>query len=391
MAEEGEPSSATGATKPNQYDRAWENKYKCLVDYYKSHGHTLVPVSEPTLGRWVQRQRAQYKKGTMPDNRKMSLVAVDFVFDVNEYKRSKKEANAAIMDGDGLGDQKQKKWTKLSWEERYHQLKEYFDANGNSNVPEKYGSLGGWVQYQRRSKEKLSRDQKDQLEQLNFIWDMKDHQWKTKLEEMKQFMQQNNHSHVPSTEEYRSLQAWCITQRKLHQTKYDKNKQNKTASALTDERESLLNEIGFDWDTSHEHIWHQRIEQLKEYKKQHGHVILGKKDGVLGAWADTQRTEYRYKVAGHHTHLTDKRVLELEALGFAWSIREVQWNDNYQSVLRYMEGKEQSRDKTRMDPSLVVWLRDQKLLYDARTNGEQNSLLEERAEKLSALMDRIIE
>mmetsp|Transcript_21006 Transcript_21006/g.44975 ORF Transcript_21006/g.44975 Transcript_21006/m.44975 type:complete len:442 (+) Transcript_21006:184-1509(+) len=373
--------------KANQYDRAWEKKFQLLLDYYKTHNHTIVPTSDPTVGRWVQRQRLQYKKGTMSDQRRLLLLAANFVFDVREHNRS----NKSKPERDCTKCQK-KKLRKFSWEERYDQLKNYFDTYGDSNVPLKQGSLGGWVQYQRRSKKDLSTIQKDKLEQLNFIWNMKDHRWRAKYEELRQFVHQFNHSHVPSTGDLKALQAWCGTQRQLYRRKYSESAtQRDVVSALTDERESLLEKIGFDFNKNHEHTWLQRLRQLKEYKRQHGHVNLGKKDGVLGAWADTQRTEYRFRVADHHSHLTDERIEELEALGFAWSIREAQWNENYDNVMRYLTKEDRSsRAKyIRLTPSLAVWLRDQKVLYRAMRRGENNSVSTERAAKLRTLLDEV--
>eukprot|EP00985_Skeletonema_marinoi_P018112 scaffold10057_cov286-Skeletonema_marinoi.AAC.2 len=92
--------------------------------------------------------------------------------------------------------------------------------------------------------------------------------------------------------------------------------------ALTDEREERLDAINFDWQTSHEYVWQSRLEQLKAYKQENGHLNLSKNDGDLGVWVDTQRTEMRFKMDGHHTHLTDERIDELERLGFGWSIRD---------------------------------------------------------------------
>lgn len=413
----------------NQYDRAWSKKYALLRDHYNTHGHTLVPTNDPILGRWVQRQRAQYKQGKMSEHRINLLSDVKFVFNVREYNKSKKHnkqtgdlsASADGANANNIGSIKEKKWHKLSWDVRYEQLTRYHAENGHSNVPLKYGSLGGWVQYQRRSKDKLSTSQVTKLDELDFVWNVNDYQWQQKYEQIREFIQENDHSHLPSTKEYKALQAWCGTQRKLYRAKHNLTDDNspiigtassRTTSVLTDERESLLKDIGFDWKTTHEHTWNQRIQQLKEYKLQHGHVNLGKNDGTLGAWADTQRTEYRFrKMADHQSHLTDSRVKELESIGFVWSIREVQWNEKYDSALRYfmMKTKNEKREdveedgdgqtrvpsvKTttkessyRLSPSLLVWLRDQKVLYRAMCRGEDNSLTLERAEKLRILLD----
>eukprot|EP00985_Skeletonema_marinoi_P027718 scaffold23199_cov79-Skeletonema_marinoi.AAC.2 len=287
-------------------DRAWLQKYNLLLAYYTKHHHTLIPVADATLGRWVQRQRSYYKQGALAESRIKALNQVKFVFDARNHNNKV---------------QKVKKWQKRSWEERYTELKMYYDERGHSNVPLKSGSLGGWVQYQRQchDKGKLSTSQIDKLNEIDFIWNVRKHQWEQRFIEVKEFIETNGHSCIPSTPEYKSLQAWCGTQRKLWKMK---QANSTTTCALTDEREERLDAINFDWQTSHEYVWQSRLEQLKAYKQENGHLNLSKNDGDLGVWVDTQRTEMRFKMDGHHTHLTDERIDELERLGFGWSIRD---------------------------------------------------------------------
>ena len=363
--------------RPNQYDRAWMKKYQLLHAYYKTHGNCLVPVKTPHLGRWLQRQRAQYKRGEMSHQRIKSLEDIDFVFDVHEYNRSKSDDIIVV--------QEKKKWRKLSWDERYDQLSQYYQTNKHSNVPQKYGSLGGWVQLQRRSKAKLSQPQKDKLEAINFVWDVNDYKWKQKYEQLREFVTLHNHSEVPSSK--KALNAWCGAQRSLYSLKYSNGSTDMPAeaTALTDERESLLTAINFNFETNHEHSWNERIQQLNSYKEQHGQLNLGKKDGPLGAWGDTQRTEYRFKLANQHSHLSDERIEQLNELGFVWSMREALFEERYNAVLRYFIGLvDDEVSEISLDPQLLaVWLRDQKVLYSKK----RNTLSEERVAKLNTLFE----
>ncbi|KAL7426488.1 hypothetical protein ACHAXM_000474 [Skeletonema potamos] len=300
-------------------DRAWLKKYNLLLAYYSEHHHTLIPVADSTLGRWVQRQRSYYKQGTLAESRIKALNKVKFVFDARNHNNQVPKVN---------------KWQKRSWEERYSELRMYYDKYGHSNVPLKSGSLGGWVQYQRQCSDKLSTYQIDKLNEVDFIWNMKKHQWDQRFIELKEFIQTNGHSCIPSTPEYKALQAWCGAQRKLWKIKQS----NSTIHcALTDEREERLSTINFDWQTSHEYVWQKRLQQLKAYKEENGHVNLSKSDGDLGVWVDTQRTEMRFKIDGHHTHLTDERIDELERLGFVWSMRDSEGRSEKYAALKEME------------------------------------------------------
>ena len=356
---DGLESSMIGFEAITKSDRAWIKKYNLLVAYYTKYHHTIIPVADATLGRWVQRQRSYYKQGTLAQSRIKALNEVKFMFDARNQSSEKVP--------------KVKKWGKLSWEERYTELTLFFNEHGHCNVPLKSGSLGGWVQYQRRcnDKGKLSIYQIDKLNAIDFIWNVQNYQWDQRFTELKEFIERHNGcSYVPSTLEYKSLQAWCGTQRKLRRM-----------NALTDEREQRLNSISFDWHTSHDYMWQLRLRQLQAYKEENGHVLVNRSDGELGTWAKTQRTEMRFKINGHHTHLTDERIDELESVGFAWSIREAAWEENYSSVLQC------HREKTEVPQKLATWLRDQKRFARAFKMGDETALSPKRAAKLSRILE----
>eukprot|EP01082_Thalassiosira_pseudonana_P015522 g13748.t1 g13748 contig9:337139-338545(+) len=378
---DGVVATAEKPAKPTRSDRAWEEKYKLLMSYYGINGNTLVPTTDPNLGRWIQRQRAQYKKGTMPSYRIQTLLSAGFIFDVHEYNRSK------MGNADGSNDNAPK-WRKKSWDDRYDELQAYVNAHGDANVPLKYGSLGGWVQHQRLARSKLSAEQQDRLNDLNFVWNARSQQWYEMYNELKDFITKHGHSHIPSSKEFKSLQAWCGAQRQQYRIKYDEDS-DKTSSPLSNERESLLSDIGFDWDTKHSSIWRQRIDELKRYERKHGHCNVPHSEGALGAWLMTQRTEYRFRVKDQHTHLTDERVNELESLGCVWSVRDLRWNEKYESVRQHLTEKQKQDDvkKSKLSPSLAVWYRDQKMLYKAMKRGEDTPLKKDRIKKLQILLE----
>jgi len=66
--------------------------------------------------------------------------------------------------------------TSMNWMKNYEQLKRFKQTFGHCNVPKREGawkSLGQWVRQQRRKKKlgKISQNQKDLLEKLNFEWE----------------------------------------------------------------------------------------------------------------------------------------------------------------------------------------------------------------------------
>jgi len=105
-------------------------------------------------------------------------------------------------------------------------------------------------------------------------------------------------------------------------------------------REELLRRIGFSWDAvDPRHVpFHVRIQQLTEFKEEHGHCKVPTKcDGPykkLGIWVDRQRQQYKNLKATTEeagikaepgkkirvTSITAEEIRCLEELGFEWEV-----------------------------------------------------------------------
>jgi hypothetical protein len=66
------------------YDAKWTAMYHILVEYKKQHkGSTTVPIrytKDPSLGKWVCKQRCVYNKGNLSEKRLKLLNAINFVW-----------------------------------------------------------------------------------------------------------------------------------------------------------------------------------------------------------------------------------------------------------------------------------------------------------------------
>ena len=78
-------------------------------------------------------------------------------------------------------------WYLERWNKYYQYLKEYYAEYGTANVPADYITddgfcLGTWVVYQRTKKRNglLSEEQKQLLDQVSMIWNLKDDKWDSK-------------------------------------------------------------------------------------------------------------------------------------------------------------------------------------------------------------------
>jgi hypothetical protein len=90
---------------------------------------------------------------------------------------------------------------------------------------------------------------------------------------------------------------------------------------LSEEQVRQLDARGFLWiaDRGQEFAmaWNRRIEQLKQFRKEHGHCIVWMpyaSDRSFALWAREMRHRRRYG------RLSEERFRQLDALGFAWTV-----------------------------------------------------------------------
>ena len=146
--------------------------YELLQLYKKDKGDCLVPqsctVDGVALGAWVNTQRVQYQK-----------------FQKDEQSATITQDRINKLDAIGFD------WDpfKTQWNSNYELLRQYYNDNGDSLVPQHYTvdgvDLGVWVntqraQYQKLKEGKLSsmtEDRVDKLEAVDFIWNFNGTYW----------------------------------------------------------------------------------------------------------------------------------------------------------------------------------------------------------------------
>jgi hypothetical protein len=133
------------------------------------------------------------------------------------------------------------------------------------------------------------------------------------MEDLKRFKEMQGHANV-SIREDKSLGQFC---NKTRHTR--KNPGN--GKQLTDERIAAIDALGFNW-MSKEYItksFDERIEDLKEYKRMHGHLRV-KRNENNSLYQFCAVVRYSLKVEKDGTRkLTVERITRLDALGFEWT------------------------------------------------------------------------
>ena len=83
----------------------------------------------------------------------------------------------------------------------------------------------------------------------------------------------------------------AILQSDQHDSTYARGLSYQGQSQLTNEQVELLDRLGFRWNVNEEK-WMEKLEQIKQFKEQHGHcdvdLLLNKEDALL-RWVKFQR------------------------------------------------------------------------------------------------------
>ena len=150
--------------RPYQAEQ-WSEKFEELLQFRKLRGHCCVPHTfdeNPSLARWVKRQRYQYKlkaegkPSTMTDERIIALEQSGFVWDSHG----------------------------AAWLERWQELVEFEQQHGHANVPSNHPEkpqLATWVKCQRRQyklfwdgkSSNMNLERIQRLEQVGFEWELR--------------------------------------------------------------------------------------------------------------------------------------------------------------------------------------------------------------------------
>eukprot|EP00978_Attheya_sp_CCMP212_P012188 scaffold30346_cov52-Attheya_sp.AAC.1 len=271
---------------------SWDERFKELFDFKKVNGHTNVPQKSGPLGIWVTTQRTQYR---LLKEGKYSLLTIE--------RHDKLE---------GIGFTFIYGPARPHWDVQFQELLDFKKIEGHTNVPQKSGPLGIWVETQ-RTQYRLWNEGKHstftiersvKLEGIGFRFKLHEH-WDVRFQELVDLKKINGHTNVP--ERSGPLGIWVGNQR--YQYRLLKERKD---SSLTIERREKLEGIGFQFKL-YQH-WDVRFQELVDFKKIKGHTNVPQRSGPLGNWVNTQRVQYRLLKEGKHSTLTIERSVKLESI-----------------------------------------------------------------------------
>jgi hypothetical protein len=162
------------------------------------------------------------------------------------------------------------------------------------------------VSEQRVSKDSMSSERLQRLDEIGFVWDALEAAWEKGFNYLKIYRDRVGHCRVPKThkeEDGFELGSWVGVQR----VKKDK---------MSLERRKRLDELGFVWDPR-EADWEEGFSYLKLYQEREGNCRAPKnhkENGFrLGQWLSVQRV--------NKDKMSSERRKRLDGLGFVWKAR----------------------------------------------------------------------
>jgi hypothetical protein len=335
------------------FEAQWEEYFQELVSFHQAHGHCRVPCKYEKLVSWIERQRTAKVKNLLSADRVEQLNRIGFIWSFEKIKRE-------------------------NWEERYRQLRAYWQKHGHSFVPvncKENKSLGTWVATQRRleAKGKLGAAKKKKLSELGFVWggdtqsqlmSVYDAQWEAGFEKLKAYWRAHGTCQV-SVKADPVLQRWTRWQRKQF-----------CQGSLSAERIDRLNEIRFPWSVQ-EGYWMRMYDALLDFRKAFGHTRVPSQwepNPRLAAWA--------YRTRRDKQELTSQKVELLDGIGFDWALHHktvVPWGVMYGRLVafRQQQGHTRVPVKWKEDPKLGKWA--------GRMRYQRERLAPERAALLEAI------
>ena len=311
-------------------DEMWTRMYKLAENYFRKHGNLEIPQRFKTmngiikdengynLGTWINRQRQEYKKGKLSEDRIELLEKIGMRFE-----------NVLNIIG----------WTKM-----YTLAEIYFEKYGDLEIPyslktlngidydDKGYNLGLWISKHRKEYKKgsLYRDRTELLEKIGMRFEIKDNDevWTQMYKLSEVYFKKYGNLEIPQKfktlnginydEKGHNLGTWIGTQRQA----YKKEK-------LSKEKIELLEKIGMRFENVLNIIGWTKMYLLAEtYFKNYGNLEIKQNfktlNGIdydengykLGKWLTNQRQAYK------KGKLSPERKELLDQIGMIWEIRK---------------------------------------------------------------------
>ncbi|KAL7577913.1 hypothetical protein ACA910_007547 [Epithemia clementina (nom. ined.)] len=217
------------------------------------------------------------------------------------------------------------------------------------------------------------------LDKINFPWKVKC-DWMMRYNDLKNYFEHHGNSLVPTNwTQDRTLGRWVDRQR----TAYRLYKEGKP-STMTEERIRMLQQLHFKWKLRDD--WYDRYKELVTYFNTNNSDTSVLLSPGLAKWVDIQRSQFRLFNRGRPCSMTQEKIDVLEQIGFRWKLLE-DWCDRFRELEDYVtkHGDTLVPQHYASNPSLGIWVRNQRTQFRLYKEGKSSRLTPERVKMLESL------
>jgi superfamily II DNA or RNA helicase len=215
-----------------------------------------------------------------------------------------------------------------NWDAMYNKLVEYYNKYGDCNVNTNKIGLGYWVGTQRQNYKlnKLSIEQIEKLQIINFIFDISENRFDIGYNHLLEYINKYKTKNVSwgyRCDDNFNLYSWINNIRIRH-------RQN----LLSIDQTNRLEKIEFIWNPTDE-AFENGYNHLIEYVKEKQNTLVPSNyicnDGYrLGIWVSHQRKNFK------SGNINDEKIIRLDKLGFSWNKYDSQFVNGYNHLLEYI-------------------------------------------------------
>lgn len=345
----------------------WDLYIRALKQYREREGDCLVPRDHTemvddisvALYNWVSNVRMVKKgklRGALTDERIKQLDEIGFIWDTLLYE----------------------------WENGLRHFDKYVkEHNGDVLVPEAYVDeedgfhTGYWVRNKRSEFKngKLEKNRIVQLEEKGFVWDVKEYNFLSKVNDIKLFVQENKRLPNSMSKDKYEKNLACFLNRQRD------NKRKMEGEYPKWEKEAIESIDGFVWNPTQNYFL-LGCKHYERYIKINNSFSIPKdyktEDGFNSdSWNSSQKNKYR------KNRLTENEKKTLMEIGYIFSVNNDNFDKKFEVLKEYMEVN--NCDSDIAQETIFKGEKLGQFVSSMRSAYKNNSISEYRKEKLESI------
>jgi hypothetical protein len=356
----------------------------------RSQEETGDAKSRAALRLWIQEQDQQFANRQQGRKSSMTLEKIQLLNEIGYDLNNNNNTNT----------------NQSAFDDYLVQLQSFIVGNPNRPIPELH-PLNKWVQQMRIQLQRLENGKNSslltgkqalQLKNTGFFAKSPpiqddDPDWDAMYERLKEYKKTHGDCLVNTTNWRDPLVKWVLAQRRHYLTVEEGGSSN----LLTTKKLMKLHAIGFVFRQKEKYrTFEERVEELKEYKAQHGNLRVPTNTPGLGAFVAHARDQYRLSKLGRKHTMNDQKFQTLHDIGFEFKVGKtptvtayprLNWEERFQQLLQYKEEYGDTIVPQHFSGynNLGAWVKTQRGNYKLMKKGGRSPMTTEMALKLSEI------